>query len=47
MYIFSYSLETISCKTQELINFFFLKNDKNSKIAEMVQGSLENFLDLG
>ena len=28
-------------------NLIFLKNDKNSKIAEMVQGSLENFLDLG
>ena len=25
----------------------FLKNGKNSKIAEMVQGSLEFFLDLG
>ena len=25
----------------------FLKNSKNSKIAEMVQGSLENYLHLG
>ena len=25
----------------------FLKNGKNSKIAEMVQGSLKFFLDLG
>ena len=28
-------------------NLIFLKNGKNSKIAKMVQGSLENFLDLG
>ena len=28
-------------------NLIFLKNGKNSKIAEMVQGNLENFLDLG
>ena len=28
-------------------NLIFLKNGKNSKIAEMVQGSLEIFLDLG
>ena len=28
-------------------NLIFLKNGKNSKIAEMVKGSLENFLDLG
>ena len=28
-------------------NLIFLKNDKNSKITEMVQVSLENFLDLG
>ena len=28
-------------------NLIFLKNDKNNKIAIMVQGSLENSLDLG
>ena len=28
-------------------NLIFLKNGKISKIAEMVQGSLEIFLDLG
>ena len=27
-------------------NLIFLKNGKNNKIAEMVQRSLENFLDL-
>ena len=28
-------------------NLIFLKNGKNSKIVEMVQGSLEKFLDIG
>ena len=28
-------------------NLIFLKNGKNSKIVEMVQGSLKIFLDLG
>ena len=28
-------------------NLIFLKNGKDSKIAKMVQGSLENFQDLG
>ena len=32
------------CKTWE--NLKFLKNGKNSKIAGMAQGSLENSLDL-
>ena len=32
------------CKTRQ--NFNFLKNSKNNKIAKMVQGSLENSLDL-
>ena len=32
------------CKTRE--NIIFLKNGKNSKISEMVHGSLEFFLDL-
>ena len=31
-------------KTQE--KFYFLKNGKNSKIVEMVQGRLEIFIDL-
>ena len=34
------------CKTREK-KLIFLKNGKNSKIIEMVQGSLEIFLDLG
>ena len=33
------------CKTQE--KFYFLKNGKNSKITEMVQGRLEICIDLG
>ena len=28
-------------------NLIFLKNGKNSKIVEMIQGSLKIFLDLG
>ena len=35
----------VSVKPEKIL--IFLKNGKNSKIAEMVQGSLEIFLDLG
>ena len=34
------------CKTREK-NLIFLKNGKNNKIARIVQGNLENSLDLG
>ena len=37
--------ETVAVKPRKIL--IFLKNGKNSKIAKMVQGSLEIFLDLG